>query len=88
MKPFQTKLNVSPRTGARGARPEAWVILLSLWPKLSGKAPLLAFKTHVCDNIIGSFLPPSGLQRESLSISKCHVKCFSCPALTQKRGAL
>lgn len=88
MKPFQTKLNVSPRTGARGARPEAQVILLSLWPKLSGKAPLLAFKTHVCDNIIGSFLPPSGLQRESLSISKCHVKCFSCPALTQKRGAL
>lgn len=87
MKPFQTKLNVSPRTGARGAGPEAGLFSYLCGQKLSGKAALLAFKTHVCDNIIGSFLPPSGLQRESLGISKCHVKCFSCPALTQKRGA-
>lgn len=79
------KLSVSPRTGARGARPEGRVILfLSLWPELCGEEPLLAFKTHVCDNIIGSFLPPCSLQRESPCISKCHVKCFSCPALTQK----
>lgn len=79
------KLSVSPRTGARGARPEGRVILfLSLWPELCGKEPLLAFKTHVCDNIIGSFLPPCSPQRESPSISKCHVKCFCCPALTQK----
>lgn len=84
MKPFQTKLNVSPRTGARGAGPEAG--LFSSY--LSGKAALLAFKTQACDNIIGSFLPPAGLQRESPSISKCHVKCFSCLAPTQKGGAL
>lgn len=87
MKPFQTKLSVSPETGKR-CKTRGRAIPLSLWPKLSGKAPLLAFKTHVCDNISGSFLPPSSLQRESLSISKCHVKCFSGPALTQKRGAL
>lgn len=84
MKSFQRKLNVSPRTGAGGARPKAGVILLSLWPKLFGKAPLLAFKTHVCDTIIGSALPSPGLQSESLSLSKCHVKCFSCLALTWK----
>lgn len=86
MKPFQTKLNV--RTCARGARPEAGLFsYLCGQSSLATHPPPLAFKTHVCDNIIGSFLPPSGLQRESLSISKCHVKCFSCPALTQKRGA-
>lgn len=85
MKPFWMKLSVSPRTGARGARPEGRVILfLSLWPELRGKEPLLAFKTHVRDNIIGSFLPPRSPRRESPSISKCHVKCFSRPALTQK----
>lgn len=86
IRPFQTKLNLSPRTGART---EVRLFSPDLCRQNSqAKPPLLAFKTRVCESIIGSFLPASALGRESLSISKCHVKCFSCPVLTQEQGAI
>lgn len=49
-------------------------------------APFLSFKTRVCDNITPPPLPPSlhtpPCPPEGIpSISKCHVKCFYCPAL-------
>lgn len=69
MRQFRRKLSVSPITGLKGTRPQANIIPLSVWPKLSSKAPHLAFKTHVCDNIICSLLSLSLAPRENLGAS-------------------